>query len=61
MDEKQITQRAHELESALRTVRRMHLATKDDSGLRNSEKYILWRLATLNNGEPVMPSEAAKE
>lgn len=60
MDEKQIEERAHELLNAMHMLRRTHFASKDDSGLKNSEKYILWLLATLNNGKPVMPTEAAK-
>ncbi|MHB8840437.1 MAG: MarR family winged helix-turn-helix transcriptional regulator [Candidatus Aquicultor sp.] len=60
MDKEQITERAHELQSAMNMFRRTNFITKDDSGLRHSEKYFMWLLATLNKGEPVMPSEAAK-
>ncbi len=60
-DKEQITERAQELQSAMSTFRRTNFMTKDNSGLRHSEKYFMWLLATLNNGEPVMPSEAAKK
>lgn len=61
MNSKQITQRATQLEGAIRSFKRTKFMTEDGSGLKGSEKYILWMLATLNNGKPVMPSEAAKE
>lgn len=61
MDKDQITKRAYELENALHALRRTHFAKKDDSGLRFFEQKFLWLLSTLNNGGPVMPSEAAKK
>jgi len=61
MNNKQITERARELASAMRSLKRTKFITRDASGLKGSEKYILWTLATLNNGNPVKPSEAAKE
>ncbi|NCO65479.1 MAG: hypothetical protein COW32_07940 [Candidatus Aquicultor secundus] len=61
MDKEQITERARELQSAMNMFRRTNFITKDNSGLRHSEKYFMWLLATLNKGAPVMPSEAAKE
>ncbi len=61
MDKEQITERAQELQSAMNMFRRTNFIAKDNSGLRHSEKYFMWLLATLNKGGPVMPSEAAKE
>lgn len=61
MDKELVIERARELESALRGLKSMKLTTSDKSGLRDSEKYILLMLATLNDGKPVMPSEVAKK
>ncbi len=61
MDKEQIAQRANELTNAMRKFRRTNFITRDSSGLKNSEKHFLWLLATLNNGQPVMPSEVARK
>lgn len=61
MDKKQIVDRARRLEGAMRSLKHMKFLTSDCSGLKDSEKYSLWMLATLNNGNPVTPSEAAKK
>lgn len=61
MNMRQVTERAHELESAIRGLKHTKFLAGDDSGLKDSEKYILWMLATLNEGRPVRPSEAAKK
>jgi DNA-binding MarR family transcriptional regulator len=54
-------QHAYELAHALKTFRRTTLIVRDNSGLKNAEKFFLLLLASLNNGAPVKPSEAAKE
>ena len=61
MNKQQITKRAGRLESAMRSLKHTKFLARDDSGLKDSEKYILWMLATLNDGKPVTPSEAAKK
>jgi len=61
MNTQQITERAHELESAIRGLKHTKFLAGDDSCLKDSEKYILLMLATLNDGRPVRPSEAAKK
>jgi DNA-binding MarR family transcriptional regulator len=61
MNKELITQLAYELGSAINTLRRTNFTTRDVSGLKHSEQYFLWLIATLNNGKPVMPSEAAKK
>lgn len=61
MDKKLVSERAHQLESAIRSLKHTKFITTDKSGLRDSEKYILLMLATLNDGQPVMPSEVANK
>lgn len=61
MNKKQITERSLKLSSAIRNLKRTKFITQGGSRLKGSEKYILLVLATLNDGKPVMPSEAAKE
>lgn len=61
MNEQQISERASRLESSMRSLRHAKFLAADDSGIKRSEKYILWLLATLNDGRPVRPSEAAKK
>lgn len=61
MDKRRITERAGRLESAMRSLKQTKFLARDDSGVKDSEKYILWMLATLNDGRAVTPSEAAKK
>jgi len=61
MDKREITERAGRLESAMRSLKQTKFLARDDSGVKDSEKYILWMLATLNDGQPETPSEAAKK
>ncbi|MDP1808477.1 MAG: MarR family transcriptional regulator [Actinomycetota bacterium] len=61
MNKQQITERAGRLESAMRSLKQTKFLARDDSGVKDSEKYILWMLATLNDGRAVTPSEAAKK
>jgi DNA-binding MarR family transcriptional regulator len=61
MDKQQITERAGQLISAMRKLKQMKLVKADKSGLRNSEIHFMLMLATVNDGRPVTPSEAAKE
>lgn len=61
MNKRQVTERASRLESAMRSLKHTKFLAQDDSGLKDSEKHILWMLATLNAGRAVTPSEAAKK
>lgn len=61
MNKREIAERAGRIESAVRGLKHTKFLASDDSGLKDSEKYILWMLATLNDGRPVKPSEAAKK
>lgn len=61
MDKKQITERASQLETTIHNFQRMRFMAPDDSGLSPTQRYALWMMATLNDGRPVMPSEAAKK
>ncbi|MHB0977232.1 MAG: MarR family winged helix-turn-helix transcriptional regulator [Candidatus Aquicultorales bacterium] len=62
MDKRRISERAQELESAMRALKRANfMGAKDDSGLKGSEKHFIWALKTINDGRQVMPSEAAKK
>jgi DNA-binding MarR family transcriptional regulator len=61
MNKQQISERAGRLEGAMRGLKWAKFMAKDDSGLKPSEKYVLFVLATLNDGGPVMPSEVAKK
>ena len=59
MDKKQIVDRVNELESILNSLRREKIHLKDTAGLKNSESFFLLLLSSLNDGQPVTPSEAA--
>jgi DNA-binding MarR family transcriptional regulator len=60
MDKKQ-TSRVEELENALNLIRRTKIHSNNISGLKNAEGFFLLLLSSLNNGEPVTPSEAAEK
>lgn len=60
MDRKEIERRAQELEEALYRMRRFKMPTQNDLDLTHAERFFLMTLASLNEGRPVMPSEAAK-
>lgn len=60
MDKQLVIKRADHLVGALRKLKQLRFAA-GDHGIRHSELHFLWILAVLNKGEPVKPSEAAKE
>lgn len=59
MNKELVIERAKLLASAMRSLKHTKFTSCDDSGLRDSEKYILLMFATLNDGRPVTPSEVA--
>ncbi|MCL6472170.1 MAG: MarR family transcriptional regulator [Firmicutes bacterium] len=61
MDKEQIIEQAHALGKALHTLKRLDFTSRDDLGLKNSEKYFLWLLFTINNGKPTIPSDIARK
>jgi DNA-binding MarR family transcriptional regulator len=61
MDKKQSDSRVEELENALNLIRRSKINVNHISGLKNAEGFFLLLLSSLNNGEPVTPSEAAEK
>jgi len=61
MNQAEIADRARQLESVMRGLKQAKFTTQDASGLKDSEKYIMLMLATLNEGRPVTPTEIAKK
>jgi len=49
-----------QLEAALTSIRQAKTSAPPANGLRMPEQHILWIVAAMNNGEPVMPSDIAK-
>jgi len=60
MDEQQISALADQLESSLDRIRRARFGMAEKSGLRGPERFVLLLVASLRDGEPVMPSELAR-
>ena len=61
MDRKQASDRVNQLDNVLNLIRRSKMNHSNVSGLKHSEIFFLLLLSSLNDGEPVTPSEVAEK